>query len=80
VEGKLNVMGRKRKCLRTQKSSTSDAFASAKVSDGASSLRKTSGNMTMSTRADLTERGKSSMCCASTDSDIILVMRAPAVV
>ncbi|TVU03727.1 hypothetical protein EJB05_50732 [Eragrostis curvula] len=54
----------------SQKSSTSDGFASAKVSDGTSSLRKTSGSATMSTRADFTESGKSSMCRASTGSDI----------
>ncbi|KAK3133617.1 hypothetical protein QOZ80_6AG0538800 [Eleusine coracana subsp. coracana] len=54
----------------SQKSSTSDGFTSAKVSDGTSSLRKTSGSATMSTRADFTESGKSSMCRASTGSDI----------
>ncbi|KAL6844810.1 hypothetical protein ACP4OV_025469 [Aristida adscensionis] len=65
----LDINGNKEK-KSSQKSSTSDGFASAKVSDGTSSLRKTSGSATMSTRADFTESGKSSMCRASTGSDI----------
>jgi hypothetical protein len=69
VEENLDGNGNKEK-KTSQKSSTSDGFASAKVSDGTSSLRKTSGSATMSTRADFTESGKSSMCRASTGSDI----------
>ncbi|RCV37787.1 hypothetical protein SETIT_8G089900v2 [Setaria italica] len=65
----LDINGNKEK-KTSQKSSTSEGFASAKVSDGTSSLRKTSGSATMSTRADFTESGKSSMCRASTGSDI----------
>ncbi|KAJ1290098.1 hypothetical protein BS78_02G216600 [Paspalum vaginatum] len=65
----LDINGNKEK-KTSQKSSTSDGFASAKVSDGTSSLRKTSGSATMSTRADFTQSGKSSMCRASTGSDI----------
>jgi hypothetical protein len=68
-EENLDGNGNKEK-KTSQKSSTSDGFASAKVSDGTSSLRKTSGSATMSTRADFTESGKSSMCRASTGSDI----------
>ncbi|CAD6218817.1 unnamed protein product [Miscanthus lutarioriparius] len=69
VEENLDGNGNKEK-KTSQKSSTSDGFTSAKVSDGTSSLRKTSGSATMSTRADFTESGKSSMCRASTGSDI----------
>ncbi|KAF8694773.1 hypothetical protein HU200_037864 [Digitaria exilis] len=69
VEENMDGNGNKEK-KTSQKSSTSDGFASAKVSDGTSSLRKTSGSATMSTRADFTESGKSSMCRASTGSDI----------
>ncbi|KAL5206572.1 hypothetical protein ABZP36_034781 [Zizania latifolia] len=54
----------------SQKSSTSDSFASAKVSDETNSLRKTSGSAKTSDRANFTESGKSSMCRASTSSDI----------
>jgi protein-serine/threonine kinase len=54
----------------SQKSNTNDGFASADVSDGTSSLRKTSGSAAMSTRADFTENWKSSMCRVSTGSDI----------
>ena len=42
--------------------------ASAKVSDGASSLVKTSGSAKISDRADFVESGKSSMCRDSTSS------------
>jgi protein-serine/threonine kinase len=66
-----NLDGNENKEKKTsQKSSTSDGFVSAKVSDGTSSLRKTSGSATMSTRVDFTESGKTSMCRASTCSDI----------
>jgi protein-serine/threonine kinase len=69
VEENMDSNGNKEK-KTSQKSSTSDGFASAKVSDGTSSLRKTSGSATMNTRADFTESGKSSMCRVSTGSDI----------
>lgn len=54
----------------SQKSSTSETFASAKVSDGTNSLRKTSSSAKMNDRADLTESGKSSMCRPSTSSNV----------
>lgn len=44
--------------------------ASAKVSDGASSLAKTSGSAKISDRADFVESGKSSICRGSTSSDV----------
>ncbi|KAK0602662.1 hypothetical protein LWI29_035786 [Acer saccharum] len=44
--------------------------ASAKVSDGASSLAKTSGSAKISDRADFVESGKSSMCRGSPSSDV----------
>ncbi|XP_015900912.2 serine/threonine-protein kinase D6PK [Ziziphus jujuba] len=44
--------------------------ASAKVSDGASSLTKTSGSAKISDRADFVESGKSSICRGSTSSDV----------
>lgn len=44
--------------------------ASAKVSDGASSLAKTSGGAKISDRADFVESGKSSICRGSTSSDV----------
>ncbi|KAM7495659.1 hypothetical protein LguiB_030268 [Lonicera macranthoides] len=47
-----------------------DSSASAKVSDGASSLAKTSGSGKISDRADFVESGKSSMCRGSTSTDI----------
>ncbi|XP_062192902.1 serine/threonine-protein kinase D6PKL1-like [Phragmites australis] len=53
----------------SQKSSTSESFATAEVSDG-TSLRKTSGSAKISDRADVTESGKSSMCCPSMSSNI----------
>ncbi|KAK3123743.1 hypothetical protein QOZ80_8AG0635360 [Eleusine coracana subsp. coracana] len=54
----------------SQKSSTSESFATAKVSGGTSSLRKTSGSGKISDRADFTESGKSSMCRPSMSSNI----------
>ncbi|KAL3503642.1 hypothetical protein ACH5RR_038091 [Cinchona calisaya] len=47
-----------------------DGLGSAKVSDGASSLAKTSGSAKISDRADFVESGKSSMCRGSTSSNI----------
>ena len=44
--------------------------ASAKVSDGTSSLAKTSGSAKVSERADFVESGKSSICRGSTSSDV----------
>lgn len=53
----------------SERSSVKDSSSSAKVSDGTSSLAKTSGSAKLSGRADLFESGKSSMCRASTSSD-----------
>jgi len=44
--------------------------ASAKVSDGTSSLGKTSGSAKISDRAEFVESGKSSICRGSTSSDV----------
>ncbi|XXG63135.1 hypothetical protein AAC387_Pa05g1388 [Persea americana] len=51
-------------------SSIKDSSASAKVSDGTSSLAKSSGSTKISDRLDFVESGKSSMCRASTSSDV----------
>ncbi|RDX91499.1 Serine/threonine-protein kinase D6PKL2, partial [Mucuna pruriens] len=50
--------------------SVKNSFVSAKISDGASSLAKTSGSAKISDRADFVESGKSSICRASTSSDM----------
>ncbi|XP_027329258.1 serine/threonine-protein kinase D6PKL2-like [Abrus precatorius] len=50
--------------------SVKSSFVSAKVSDGAGSLAKTSGSAKMSDRADFVESGKSSICRGSTSSDL----------
>ncbi|KAK3003926.1 hypothetical protein RJ639_018035 [Escallonia herrerae] len=50
--------------------SVKDSSASAKVSDGASSLAKTSGSAKVSNQADFVESGKSSMCRGSTSTDV----------
>eukprot|EP00268_Persea_americana_P024377 TRINITY_DN2379_c0_g2_i8.p1 TRINITY_DN2379_c0_g2~~TRINITY_DN2379_c0_g2_i8.p1 ORF type:complete len:617 (-),score=128.09 TRINITY_DN2379_c0_g2_i8:216-2066(-) len=50
--------------------SLKDSIASAQVSDGTSSLAKTSGSAKTSDRADLVESGKSSICRGSTGSDV----------
>ncbi|CDP13698.1 unnamed protein product [Coffea canephora] len=47
-----------------------DGVSSAKVSDGASSLAKTSGSAKISDRADFVESGKSSICRGSTSSNV----------
>lgn len=47
-----------------------DGLSSAKVSDGASSLAKTSGSAKISDRADFVESGKSSICRGSTSSNV----------
>ncbi|TKY72283.1 Serine/threonine-protein kinase D6PKL2 [Spatholobus suberectus] len=50
--------------------SVKNSSVSAKVSDGASSLGKTSGSAKISDRADFVESGKSSICRGSTSSDV----------
>ncbi|KAK2984248.1 hypothetical protein RJ640_010207 [Escallonia rubra] len=50
--------------------SVKDSSVSAKVSDGTSSLAKTSGSAKISDRVDLVESGKSSMCRGSTSTDV----------
>ncbi|KAK3021546.1 hypothetical protein RJ639_046494 [Escallonia herrerae] len=50
--------------------SVKDSSASAKISDGASSLAKTSGSAKVSNQADFVESGKSSMCRGSTSTDL----------
>jgi len=47
-----------------------NSSVSAKVSDGTSSLAKTSGSAKISDRVDFVESGKSSMCRGSTSSDV----------
>ncbi|XP_058115327.1 serine/threonine-protein kinase D6PK-like [Magnolia sinica] len=54
----------------SERSSVKDSSVSAKVSDGTSSLTKTSGSAKISDRADFIESGKSSMCRGSTSSDV----------
>lgn len=50
--------------------SAKNSSSTAKVSDGASSLAKTSGCAKISERAEFVESGKSSMCRASTSTDV----------
>ncbi|EEF31953.1 serine/threonine-protein kinase D6PKL2 [Ricinus communis] len=50
--------------------SVKSSSVSAKVSDGASSLAKTSGSAKISDRVEYVESGKSSLCRGSTSSDI----------
>lgn len=50
--------------------SIKDSSVSAKVSDGTSSLAKTSGSAKNSDRLDFVESGKSSLCRGSTSTDI----------
>ncbi|XP_057754500.1 serine/threonine-protein kinase D6PKL2 [Arachis stenosperma] len=50
--------------------SVKSSSVSAKVSDGASSLAKTSGSAKISDRVDFVESGKSSICRGSTSSDV----------
>ncbi|XVF26241.1 hypothetical protein REPUB_Repub13aG0282100 [Reevesia pubescens] len=50
--------------------SVKNSSVSAKVSDGTSSLAKTSGSAKISERLDYVESGKSSMCRGSTSSDV----------
>ncbi|KAL6661180.1 hypothetical protein ACP70R_000564 [Stipagrostis hirtigluma subsp. patula] len=65
----LDINGNQEK-QTSQKSSTSESFATAKVSDGTNSLRKTSGSAKISDRADFVASGKSSMCRPSTSSNV----------
>ena len=55
---------------KSEYGSVKDSSVSAKVSDGNSSLAKTSGSAKISDRVDFVESGKSSMCRGSTSSDI----------
>jgi protein-serine/threonine kinase len=50
--------------------SVKNSSVSAKASDGASSIAKTSGSAKISDRADFVESGKSSICRGSTSSDV----------
>uniref|UniRef100_A0A2P2LVJ6 non-specific serine/threonine protein kinase n=1 Tax=Rhizophora mucronata TaxID=61149 RepID=A0A2P2LVJ6_RHIMU len=50
--------------------SVNNSSVSGKVSDGTSSLAKTSGGAKVSDRVDYVESGKSSMCRGSTSSDV----------
>ncbi|KAJ6304588.1 hypothetical protein OIU77_018279 [Salix suchowensis] len=50
--------------------SVKNSSVSAKVSDGTSSLAKTSGSAKISDRVDYTESGKRSLCRGSTSSDV----------
>ncbi|KAI5446990.1 Serine/threonine-protein kinase d6pkl2, variant 2 [Lathyrus oleraceus] len=50
--------------------SVKSSSVSAKASDGASSIAKTSGSAKISDRADFVESGKSSICRGSTSSDV----------
>lgn len=63
--GSLEDVEKKTSELGTPK----DSLAS-KVSDGSSSLAKTSGSAKISDKADFVESGKSSMCRGSTSTDI----------
>ncbi|XP_009625904.1 serine/threonine-protein kinase D6PK isoform X2 [Nicotiana tabacum] len=54
----------------SENETVNDCSASAKVSDGASSLGKTSGSAKVSDRADFVESGKSSICRGSTSTDV----------
>ncbi|KAL5974342.1 Serine/threonine-protein kinase d6pkl2 [Asimina triloba] len=69
IAGTLESLGDEEKKM-SERSSVKDSSASAKVSDGTSSLTKTSGSAKISDRADFVESGKSSMCRGSTSSDV----------
>jgi hypothetical protein len=66
----LDCSGGNQEKNTSQKSSMSESFVSAKASDGANSLRKTSGSAKVSDRADFPESGKSNMCRPSASSNI----------
>ena len=71
VEGTMNTEGAgDQEKKNSEQSSIKDSSASAKVSDGTSSLTKTSGSAKISDRADFVDSGKSSMCRPSTSSDV----------
>ncbi|PHU04091.1 Protein kinase G11A [Capsicum chinense] len=55
---------------KASENGTKDNSASSKVSDGASSLAKTSGSAKVSDRAEFVESGKSSICRGSTSTDV----------
>ncbi|XP_050367881.1 serine/threonine-protein kinase D6PK-like [Argentina anserina] len=52
------------------KKTLENGISSAKVSDGASSLAKTSGSAKISNQAEFVESGKSSICRGSTSTDV----------
>ncbi|PKA50513.1 Protein kinase G11A [Apostasia shenzhenica] len=54
----------------SEQTSVKNSSASANISDGTSSFGKTSGSAKISDRVDFVESGKSSMCRASTSSDV----------
>lgn len=54
----------------SEQGNVKDSSVSAKVSDGASSLAKTSGSAKISDRLEFVESGKSSMCRGSTSSNV----------
>ncbi|XP_043690282.1 serine/threonine-protein kinase D6PKL2 [Telopea speciosissima] len=68
TRGSIEGVGEEKKT--SEYSSVKDSSASAKVSDGTSSLTKTSGSAKISDRADFVESGKSSICRGSTSSDV----------
>ncbi|PIN06797.1 putative serine/threonine protein kinase [Handroanthus impetiginosus] len=55
---------------KLENGSVKDSSASAKVSDGASSIAKTSGSAKISDRVDFVDSGKSSLCRGSTSTDV----------
>ncbi|XP_038974136.1 serine/threonine-protein kinase D6PK-like [Phoenix dactylifera] len=69
LNGTMSLEGKDQDKKISERSIANDSFVSAKVSDGTSSVTKTSGSAKISDRADFVESGKSSMCRASTSSD-----------
>lgn len=68
MRGSLGSLGDVEK--KTSEVGTPKDSLAAKVSDGSSSLAKTSGSAKISDKADFVESGKSSMCRGSTSTDI----------
>lgn len=68
TRGSLGSLGDVEK--KTSELGTPKDSLAAKVSDGSSSLAKTSGSAKISDKADFVESGKSSMCRGSTSTDI----------
>lgn len=68
TRGSLGSLGDVEK--RTSELGTPKDSLAAKVSDGSSSLAKTSGSAKISDKADFVESGKSSICRGSTSTDI----------